>query len=110
MSGLIGHRSAHSAAAARPLDNFPYEFAARWGLRQPASAQSGTLCRPVGAARWHVLGNRGSPHLIGDPLASLDPSHSARGACLGPSTLLGISSSSRARTLVSLGTVTAFTC
>ena len=71
--------------------NFLYKSAARWVLRQPAYAQSGALCRPVGAASWQAYGNRGSPHLIGDPSVSLDPSHSACGAFLWPSLLLGFS-------------------
>jgi len=71
--------------------NFLYKPAARWVLRLPAYAKSGALRRPVCAASWHVFGNRGSPLLIEDPRVSLGPSHSACGAFLWPSTLLGFS-------------------
>jgi len=71
--------------------NFLYKSAARWVLRQPANAKSGALRRPLGVASWHVHGNRGSPHLVGDLRVSHGPSHSACGAFLWPSSLLGFS-------------------
>ena len=81
----------HFAAPHGPPNNFSYEIAARWGCASLLSLKSGASRRPVDAARWHVHGNRGLPHLIGDPPVSLGRFHLARGHCRRPSFLLGFS-------------------